>query len=606
LQRLEDQLTTLIEASQVLLTSDTLNETLAHLLRFSETLVEADAYAIWGHDTAADRAEILASRGLSPAYINDSETNPRPASPLQEVAISDVSTEPSVERYRPLYEAEGIRALLVIPLAIATRRLGGLAFYYRAPHQFPENERQFARSFANLAATAIAAAESSEAEEEAQGRLSEILLEQQRAEASLRLLVRAGILLEESLDYNVTLANLVRAVVPGVADWCALHLLEEGEVRQVALAHPDPARVAWAEALRERFRQDNSDARIREVIDTGRTDWMPLIPPELLAAAARDEEQSRIIDEMGFTSYIMVPVRSADEVIGALTLVTAESGRRYDENDVSVAEEIGRRAGLAVERARLYRASEEGREALLRSNKAKDDFLGIVSHELRSPLTVVLGSARLLQDRGHLIGDEDRADLLNSITSEAAKMTRLVENLLLLARLELGQPVVKSPVDLQEVVERVLDTVRDHRDVVLTDNFHSEYVLAEPTFLEEILMNLVGNADKYSPDGEAFEVLLERRGGGISFHILDTGPGVDEVELPRIFDSFYRSARTAQLPGKGLGLAICKRLVEVQGGEIWAKARPGGGLEVGFTLPGPGETAAVRDRDEETTAKATA
>jgi K+-sensing histidine kinase KdpD len=108
-------------------------------------------------------------------------------------------------------------------------------------------------------------------------------------------------------------------------------------------------------------------------------------------------------------------------------------------------------------------------------------------------------------------------------------------------------------------------------------------------FLEQILRNLVENADKYTAGDEAIQLMVEDASDEVQLRVLDRGPGVDPDELPLLFDSFYRSANTAHLPGKGLGLAICRRLVEAQRGRIWASLRPGGGLEVGFSLPTQGE-----------------
>lgn len=108
---------------------------------------------------------------------------------------------------------------------------------------------------------------------------------------------------------------------------------------------------------------------------------------------------------------------------------------------------------------------------------------------------------------------------------------------------------------------------------------------ANETYLEQVIANLLENADKYSPPEQVVDLTVERQGDRVVFRVLDRGPGVAPEELSLIFDSFYRSERTSQLPGKGLGLAICKRLVEVQGGNIWARSRLGGGLEVGFSLP---------------------
>ena len=148
--------------------------------------------------------------------------------------------------------------------------------------------------------------------------------------------------MQESLEYELTLANLTRAVVPKYADWCTVHLLRDGEVSRVALAHSNPARVKWAEELQERYPSDPEAAQgVHHVITTGRSELMSEIPRELVLDAARDAEHLRLIEEVGLKSYICVPLRTRAGVIGALTLIQAESGRSYDVEDLAVVDQVG-------------------------------------------------------------------------------------------------------------------------------------------------------------------------------------------------------------------------------------------------------------------------
>jgi two-component system sensor histidine kinase KdpD len=252
---------------------------------------------------------------------------------------------------------------------------------------------------------------------------------------------------------------------------------------------------------------------------------------------------------------------------------------------MQVVEEIGWRAGLAVEKARLFQDSERTRAELELSNRAKDEFLGIVSHELRTPITTIYGSSRFLK-RSQAAVDGATKELLEGIESESAKMVQLVDSLLMLAKLEVGKALDKKPVELESVIAKSVESIqRSGRQVLAEIRTPYEYVEADPTYLEHILGNLLSNADKYSPSGCPITLAVEEKDGKVLFHIVDRGPGVDPAELELIFDSFYRSPRTSHLPGKGLGLAICKRLVEAQGGTIHARLAVGGGLEVVFSLP---------------------
>jgi signal transduction histidine kinase len=283
-----------------------------------------------------------------------------------------------------------------------------------------------------------------------------------------------------------------------------------------------------------------------------------------------------------------VPMRGGDGILGAMMLVTAESGRTYTDLDLNLAEELGRRAGAAITNARLYRDSQAAREELARSNQAKDEFLGILAHELRTPLTSIFGGARLLNNKSRNLPDRARADLLETIETEASKMTRLIENLLLLARTEMGKAPDTQKFSLQDLVVRVAADIHTSRPdrLILFDDQTLPPIWSDPTRLEQVIYNLISNADKYSPLAEPIEVKINLRPDSVTVRVLDRGPGASPAEINLLFESFYRSSATAgSAPGKGIGLAVCRRLVESLNGSIWARNRRGGGLEAGFSVP---------------------
>ncbi len=410
-----------------------------------------------------------------------------------------------------------------------------------------------------------------------------------RAEAGLALVARAGAVLHQSLDYEATLEGLADLVVPEFADWFAVDMLEEGALKRVLVKHRNPAMVQLVKELQARY-PPNPESREGpyEVIRTGHPQMLSQIPASMLEEVARDDEHLRLIKALGLRSYISVPIASSGKLMGALTLVTSDSAHHYDEQDLLVGSELGRRLGRAFENAALFRESELARAQLERANRAKDEFLGIVAHELRTPLTTVYGSARLVSQRWESLDEKSLRDLVSDIAVEAEKMVQLIENLLLLARVEMGQEPAVTLVPLQALANRVVRTLHKtspDRDIVV-DLDSVDTVACVPTYLEQMLQNLLVNADKYSPPDKPVELIVRREGEETSFAVLDRGEGVERDELPALFDSFYRSPRVAgKLPGKGLGLAVCRRLAEAQGGRVWTKLRPGGGLEVGFALP---------------------
>jgi PAS domain S-box-containing protein len=184
--------------------------------------------------------------------------------------------------------------------------------------------------------------------------------ERRRAEEALHFLSEASTELSSSLDYRSTLARVARLTVPRLADWCAVDVLEEdGGVHRLAVEHQDPEKVAWAHELQERYPHDEDAPRgLFEVLRSGRSGVYPEIPDQVLGVAGGGHEHLRIMRELGFTSAMIVPLVARGRTLGAITLVSAESGRRYGRADLELAEELERRAALAVDNARLYDAAQ--------------------------------------------------------------------------------------------------------------------------------------------------------------------------------------------------------------------------------------------------------
>ena len=243
----------------------------------------------------------------------------------------------------------------------------------------------------------------------------------------------------------------------------------------------------------------------------------------------------------------------------------------------------------------LEAQAREAEEELRAAGKATTEFIGVMSHELRTPITTIYGGARLLQNRRKSLEEGAAEELIASIEEEAERLFRLVENLLALARSDLGEEIVPDVLPVGPLVEqavRQFSSRRPGRPLEVNAAPGLPLVLAEPGYVHQVLHNLITNADKYSDAGRPIEVAIEADANEVTIRVLDRGAGVAEAELDQIFDSFFRSQSTArQAGGKGLGLTVCKRLVEAMSGRIWASRRDGGGLEVGFALPAATEVA---------------
>ena len=228
-------------------------------------------------------------------------------------------------------------------------------------------------------------------------------------------------------------------------------------------------------------------------------------------------------------------------------------------------------------------------EALRASNAVKDEFLGLVSHELRTPVTTIFGNARLLRDKGERLAEHDRKSMIVDMADDSERLLGIIENLLLLTRLESGPQIDLEPQVLAHVVRKSIDSFRRRhpdRNVTLSSEPRHIIVEADRTYLELLMENLLSNADKYSPAGREVEVLVQVDEAEAHVIVLDRGIGIDESEAAKLFTPFYRSeAAKSRANGVGIGLAVCKRVVEGQDGRIWARPRAGGGSELGFALP---------------------
>lgn len=231
----------------------------------------------------------------------------------------------------------------------------------------------------------------------------------------------------------------------------------------------------------------------------------------------------------------------------------------------------------------------EMEDALRRANAAKDEFLGLVSHELRSPLTAILGNASILRRGSDNLPPAERDECTAEISQHAQRLQRLIENMLLLAREDHGHAYEPEPLLVQRTVAAVVENHRKQYpatpvEVSVEDGMAP--VMCEPTFFEQVLTNLLSNAAKYSPAGAPISVSVSTPGGRLAVTVADRGHGVSPEEVEAVFTPFFRSQRTASMAsGIGLGLAVCKRLVDAMGGEMFLRPRPGGGTEAGFTLP---------------------
>lgn len=425
-----------------------------------------------------------------------------------------------------------------------------------------------------------------------------------RLEQTQRFLAESSHVLASSLDYQTTLTSITNLAVPQLADWCTVHIVDDaGTTRQLAVAHTDPDKVAWAQELQRRYPYDpNATRGAASVICTGQSELYSEISDTLLEASARDPEHLSLLRQVGFSSIMIVPIRTHGRTFGAISFVAAESGRRYDSIDLSLAEELGRRAALAVENAQLYDAAQRDRAKAEAANRIKDEFLAVLSHELRSPLNPILGWTKLLRTRSFDKPAIDRA--LEVIERNARLQAQLIEDLLDVSRILQGKMVLNvTTIDLVTTIKAALETVRLAAEAK-SIQIHTQLAPVGPVNgdanrLQQVIWNVLSNAIKFTPSGGRVEIRLEpaqgRRddGGGMGaatpdyaqIQIQDTGKGISPEFLPHVFDYFQQedSTTTRRFGGLGLGLAIVRHLTELHGGTVEAES-PGEGQGATFTI----------------------
>ena len=429
-----------------------------------------------------------------------------------------------------------------------------------------------------------------------------------RTEERAHFLAEASHLLSSSLDYETTLEQLTFSLVPRLADWCSIDILENTkEIVQVAVAHVDPAKVDWARNLRKHNPPSIDDpAGLARVLRTGESEFLPVIPQEMIDEAIRNaetEEQREAIRSVGFRSFIIVPLKTRQRILGAITLVWSESNRHYDEADLAFVEELALRAATAVDHARLYQESlvraeefrvlsetlelqvDERTKELRRSNQDLDQFAYIASHDLKAPLRAIDHlSTWLLEDVGHLLPDRSH-EHLEKMRSRIKRMEGLLDDLLTYSRAGRfrGEAAL---VDMSEVVARVIETVSPPEGFTVHVDGELPMLYTYSAPLETVLRNLVNNAIKHhdQPNG-TIRISARAMDEMVEFAVSDDGPGIDPAFHDRIFQMFQTLRPRDQVEGSGMGLAVVDKIVTSVGGTVKLESSAGKGATFRFTWP---------------------
>ena len=574
-----------------------------------------------------------------------------------------------------------LTSTIIVPLVARDRILGALTFVSaESGRRYGAQDLQFAQELAARAAVAVDNARLYSAAEQRRDRLA--------------FLAEASELLGSSLDVDRTLDRLGSLLAESFADWVAIHLVRaDGPPRLTTIAHGDEEKNAAAEAELLAFPADREPpALVTRVIESGETQrWAP---------APGGSTPGSLEHEEGLHSGLIVPLVARSRILGTLSLARGETAEPYEADDIEFAEDIARRAAIAIDNAQLYREAEEraqaarvlasvgdgvffvdrngvvrtwnraagtatglappdvvdrpavdaipgwmeivsripivaagsaapraeslpldlgGRELWLSIHGVvvadgivyafrdqteeraletmRTEFVSTVSHELRTPLAAIYGAAMTLRRSDVVLDEAQRASLLDVVSGEADRLARTVNDILWASRLDTDTLHVTiqncDPLALaRDVVDAQLAHLDPSHELVLTADDGLPAVAGDPDKVGRVLINLVDNAIKYSPDGGRVDVVVKIVGAHVRFSVSDSGLGVPGAEQRRIFEKFYRLDPNMNrgVGGTGLGLYICRELVRRMEGRIWVdSAGVGRGSAFHVELPVAGD-----------------
>jgi PAS domain S-box-containing protein len=409
------------------------------------------------------------------------------------------------------------------------------------------------------------------------------ITDQKRASEGIQLLAESGRVLSSSLEVEETLQAIARMAVPQLAEMVMVDLLDGDEVRRVAASHADPELAALFERARRYPPRVGDGGPQAEVLRTGASVLVREIDQAWIDGLGRGAEHAEVVRALAPRSLVVAPLRTRETVLGTVSFVRGAGRPPFDEADRDLAEELARRAALAVENARLYHAARS-------ATRARDDMLGVVSHDLRNPIHTVHMSASFLLDvlpEGERKMERTQAAI---IRRAAERANRLIQDLLDITHIESGRLALERETHdaasiAREAVEQAQMTAAE-RGIALEcgEAEGGAAVLADRDRVVQALGNLIGNALKFTPPGGRVTVGVRRAAGGVCISVADTGPGIPADQVPRLFDRYWQ-ANTADRRGVGLGLSIVQGIASAHGGEVRVKTAEGAGTTFMLTLP---------------------
>jgi len=409
------------------------------------------------------------------------------------------------------------------------------------------------------------------------------ITDRKRAEEDERFLVAASTELAQSLDFDAATQIVADLPISRLADACLVDIVMPGDtLRRVISTRQRPELTPALRALAERPLTWDSPSPIIDSIRRKRRELVATIDDDWLEA---NEDPAMIPHwrALGARALLTLPLVAGDEAFGALTLISVNPERVFSTDARALADKFAATAATTLENARLYGVAQ-------RATRARDEVLGIVSHDLRNPISAIAMCARVLQENPPNDASE-RRQLLGTIRESTEWVNRLIQDLLDVANIERGQLSLelqpRDPAQIALQARHMFEVEATHHGITLDVDVPTNLpmVVADSARIVQVLGNLLRNAIKFTPNGGRIVVAVGRGETGVVFSVRDSGAGIAIANQARVFDRYWESSDGSRVRGTGLGLSIAKGIVAAHGGSIWVQSAPGQGSTFSFSVP---------------------
>jgi PAS domain S-box-containing protein len=386
--------------------------------------------------------------------------------------------------------------------------------------------------------------------------------ERRRSEDAQRFLLDAGRRLSISLDYQRTLAELAAICVPELADWCVIDAIGTSrQIERVVVAHADPEAGELADRIRGFPSGSQANHPGSSILQTGKSVLVETLGEADLERFAVNAEHKEALRELAIGSYLAVPLVATDQVIGVLTLVTTRtSGRRFGARDLALAEDVGRRAALALQNARHHRDARVANEEL-------DHFAHVASHDLKAPLRGIASLSSWLEEglEGKL--DDESREHMRLLRSRVHRLEALIDGILAYARAGRSRGR-EERIEVGALLAEVIELLAPPREMQVEIG-EMPTLTAERAPFQQVFMNLISNALTHAKSqGGRVDVACRDLGAAFEFQVRDDGPGIAAEFHDRIWTLFQTLEARGNVESTGIGLSVVKKIVEARGGHV--------------------------------------